>query len=269
MVKLFLSRFLMYLPASLTLTTFIPAIPALIWAIGYTFQQWSPLLDAQIDIPSHKVLIRLVGIPMALWMEQAVIRAVSTFGVYLGIISPEDPTSCASWTVAAATYDLESIPKIIEMKAGGLRYPVSVNPFKWKETPLYDPSEMPTQPQQFTPLRLSTPDASSSKEVGLAANDDLIVISRRILDEICKGRELHTLSENVQDFFNQLGCPMGSINAGESPKENLTALIDSPTPQAATENQLMLMQIQGPADQTAEEHHEAGRMLEKEGQTIL
>lgn len=45
------SRYLISLPTNLSTTTFIEAIPDEVWRMGYTFSQWSPLVDGAIKIP--------------------------------------------------------------------------------------------------------------------------------------------------------------------------------------------------------------------------
>lgn len=60
------SMSLIHLPPSLTLATFIEAIPIRIWNLGLDFQPWSLYVGAEQVILEFKVLIDLAGFPIHL-----------------------------------------------------------------------------------------------------------------------------------------------------------------------------------------------------------
>lgn len=84
-------RYLIHLPAGLSPDTFIKATPPDLWDYGLSFASWTPWLDAELKVPHFRILANLVGFPIELWKEEEVIKAVSSFGTYLGSVKPDNP----------------------------------------------------------------------------------------------------------------------------------------------------------------------------------
>lgn len=159
------ARFIISLPEGMAPQTFIDAIPASVWRIGVSFQPWSPLIDGVKMIPRYKALIDLVGVPMDLWRESAVIRAVSKFGLYLGTVSNKNPSHLEKWRVAIAIDDLLELPRRIAVVVGGVKRKVQIYPTKVIEAPIYKESEMPRETEVFTgPPLPATPSDSSDED---------------------------------------------------------------------------------------------------------
>lgn len=97
----------------------------------------------------YKVIVHLVGIPPQLRREQHVARAASTFGVYLGSISQDDPANVASWMVVVGTHDLANLPSSVLIVAGRVHIPVKVQLLKWSKAPLYKDLDQPGMPVTF------------------------------------------------------------------------------------------------------------------------
>lgn len=108
--QLSLVRFLIYLPRGLAVDTFVSKTPNSLWDEGFTFQHWSQTEGAAIVVPRFKVSADLEEVPMHLWDEPEIIKAVSKFGLYLGTVAPEHETDFMAWRVAFSTDDLQTCP---------------------------------------------------------------------------------------------------------------------------------------------------------------
>lgn len=178
-------RFLLHLPVGVAVETFIRRTSPQLWDMGISFQQWTPIEDASINIPPYKVLLDLTGIPPHLWKDSEVIRAVSSFGVYLGRVLPKKPTDLKVWRAAIAMEELENIPPVITMVAGGLEHDIKVSPVTWKREPIYKRSDLP-----MLPRTLKRPHPLSSSE---ESDEDMFPMSREVLMELCRDRDPESL----------------------------------------------------------------------------
>lgn len=84
-------RFLIMLPEGVAPETFINRTTPKLWDAGFTFQPWSPLDGARLVLPEYKALLTLSNVPPPLRREKDLAGAISTFGIYLGLIPQEDP----------------------------------------------------------------------------------------------------------------------------------------------------------------------------------
>lgn len=87
--KLARDRVLIHLPKGLMVDTFIRALPSALWEQGFSAQLWTQLDGATLIMPRFKLMIDLVDFSVHLWKEYHVIRAVSSFGIFLGSVAPE------------------------------------------------------------------------------------------------------------------------------------------------------------------------------------
>lgn len=178
-------RFLLHLPAGVAVETFIKKTSPQLWDMGISFQQWTPIEDASVNIPPYKVLLDFTGIPVHLWKDSEVIRAVSGFGVYLGRVPSKKLTDLKVWRAAVAAEELENIPPVMTMVAGGLEHDVKVSPVAWKREPIYKRSDLPMLPPIFKKPR----PLSSSED----SDEDMFSMSREILIELCRDRDPESL----------------------------------------------------------------------------
>jgi hypothetical protein len=118
----------MILPPGIEMDKVAKAIPRWVWDKGITLHSYSPLMDAGIAIPFFRVWLDLEGIPLELWKEGDVVRAVSRFGMYLGSLEPVMGGNYTTWSVFMAVEELERIPHAIEMKIVGMTFLVAVQP---------------------------------------------------------------------------------------------------------------------------------------------
>ncbi|KAF3338732.1 hypothetical protein FCM35_KLT17569 [Carex littledalei] len=133
-------RFLIHLPRGLAVETSVRALPADLWDQGFTFQQWSILDEANVNMPRFKVLLDIVGLPPHLRRETTIINGIAQFGVYLGSVLPEHASDHTTWRVAVGTDDLNCIPESLKMVVGGLEYITQIVPVHWAQGPIYDAS---------------------------------------------------------------------------------------------------------------------------------
>lgn len=187
--KLKEGKYLHNLPEGLVPETFIRATPPTLWEQGISFQQWTMLEEAAFNIPMFKVRLELTNIPEIHWRESEIIRAVSSFGVYLGTMWPADE-SCEVWMAIVAIYDLGRIPHEINMVAGGLEYDVIVDPVDWAIGPIYKREDLPTLPPKYTKPTTARP---SSQVKVLFEDEEMITMSRSVLLELCRGKDVATL----------------------------------------------------------------------------
>lgn len=193
------SKYLIRLPPSVPVEAFIKATPYEAWEEGLSFQQWTPLEDADTVIPRFKILLELIGVPTILWREQQIVKAVSQFGVFLGTMESEECGSLKSWMVAVGTYDLAKIPHTIDMHVGGMKFPVTVRPVTWKRSVLYKAEDFPTLPVKFPgPPKPVQPSASRD-----SAADEIIPLSKSSLIEVCKGKAPSELPPELRQFATE------------------------------------------------------------------
>lgn len=192
--KLQEDKFLLHLPQGLVPDTFIRATPPTLWDRGVTFQPWTPLENASVNIPMFKVLLDLDGIPPHHFQEREVIRAVSNFGVFLGRVEAPEGNLHIS-TVVVAVHDLCMIPHVIIMVSGGLEHDVVVDPVNWQPGPIYKRSDLPSLPHIYT----KPAEASLSSPVEeMSDAGEVIHMSRTTLMELCQGRDPSSLPVAVR-----------------------------------------------------------------------
>lgn len=208
-------RYLLILPVGLAPVTFIRAIPMSVWEREVVFHPWNPRLDGNLMIPSYKVIANLVGVPVELRKDTMIAKAISSFGVYLGHISPERPEDLTHWQAVFATHDLALVPRNLTMSAGGIKFNVPLCVVTWKEVPLYTESDIPQPPETFT----APPPISSSEDESFLDETQPIQVPFRVLAEICRGRELTTLPDVVQEFFKNSGLQAMATSSGSASDE--------------------------------------------------
>lgn len=199
-------RFIVILPEGLAPEVLIAAIPYEVWDEGISFQRWDPMEDAETIVLEFKTMVDLVGIPPHMYREKAVINAVSNFGLYLGTVAQPDQANLSVWTAVVATEKLEDIPSSVTMVAGSAKYPVQVRPVIWKEGRLFSEEDIPQRPRKFSkppkpvqeePVQNKQLEGEGSIE-SKEEEDDLFPMSRRVLMEICQGRDLDTLPASIR-----------------------------------------------------------------------
>lgn len=221
---------------SLAPETFLRAIPTRIWDLGLDFQPWSPFIDATKAVPEFKIILELRDIPVRLWREDYVMKMVSSFGLYLGTISPANPGDYSAWTVVVATDSLERIPKKTEVFIGGLRSVIRVLPVKWAQAPIYGESDLPRQlPEFIRPLRGSSGSPEMSDEMQWSSEEEMISIPRRLVLDMCKGKDPMSLPGDLQAFLNQpaVGMPVTTEGSNGGGSDDYQPLGLSLIPMAA------------------------------------
>lgn len=201
---------LIILPAGLSPDTFIKSTPTQQWEMGFSYQQWSPYLAASICIPTFKVLMEL-DIPINLWREQEVARAVSSFGLYLGSVEQRNPAIFSGWTVAIATDDLNRIPRRISFMVGGFKHKAEVRPIKVVQAPLYREEDLPRRPPTYSRQKEMVP---MMPDPSGGATEELR-IPRRLMLELCKDRDILSIPAEVRQL---LGFQLESGDGGERPQ---------------------------------------------------
>lgn len=155
---------------------------------------------AQIKVPYFKVLINLVGFPTELWHEEEAKKAVSSFGTYLGTIPPENPTDFSQWTTVIATEDLTQVPLNVKVLCGGVEKTVPLSVVTWSHAPVYKVADMPQHPPTYTaPTRVSSDDSSDDEH--FMDEDEMISVSRRVIQEICRGVALEALPWQFRELM--------------------------------------------------------------------
>lgn len=191
-------KYLIRMPPSVSVEAFIKATPYEAWEEGLSFQQWTPLEEAATVIPRFKILLELIGVPVILWREQQIVKAVSQFGVFLGTVEPEEFGSLESWMVAVGTDDLAKIPHNIAMHVGGMQFPISVRPVTWKRSVLYKAEDFPTLPVKFSGP--SKPVQTNGSHVLGYDAEEIIPLTKSTLMEICKGKNPSELPPELRQF---------------------------------------------------------------------
>lgn len=186
------SRSIIILPDHIDPAAFIGAIPWEVWNKGFSFSLWSPLTDTTLSIPHFKVLIDLIGIPLDIYREKEVVRAVSSFGTFLGTVEQPMEGDLACWTVALATTDLALIPHQVGFIVGGIETPVDVFTKTWMHCDVYKPEEMAQPRKQFFPPPPPVVNDFNSED------DDHFIGSRKVLEMLCSGIEFDKLPVGVQ-----------------------------------------------------------------------
>lgn len=112
---------------------------------------------------------------------------------------PEDPVKLNYWIAAVAVDDLSLVPLQVAMHIGGLVHKATVHTIAFKRTPLYPASEMPRQPKKYS--RPQPPLSSSSSSDDFTAMDhEPIVMSCRVLRELCRGKTADSLPPELRQF---------------------------------------------------------------------
>lgn len=193
------SRFLIILPQGMAPETFIQSTGPELWEAGFSFQPWSPMDMGRLVLPEYKVLLDLVDVPPHLFREKEVAGAVGLFGTFLGTVPARDPANIATWTIAAAVDRLERVPEEIALNAFGYEFKAKVHTRNWLRAPLYKAADLPKAPPKVPrPVR---------KPAGTASDEPApFVVSRKVLIDICRGRDFNSLSEEIRDFLITTGA---------------------------------------------------------------
>lgn len=75
-------------------------------------------------------MLELVGFPIVSWKENEVVHAVSSFGLFLGLVERRSPADFSYWMVAITTDNLERIHDNLAVIIGGFKHTVAVKPIK-------------------------------------------------------------------------------------------------------------------------------------------
>lgn len=218
-------RFLIILSEGLAPEVLIEAIPYKVWDEGISFQRWDPLEDRETVVPEFKTMVDLIGIPPALYREKAVINAVSNFGLYLGTVAQPNQANISAWTAVVATEKLEDIPLSVTMFAGPIKYPVEIRPVNWKKGPVFREDELlqwptkfkkPPKPVQEILVQPTSGDIKTSKE--MEEEDDWFPMSRRVLLELCQGRDPDTLPPKIREMITGEDNPFSAVHGMASEK---------------------------------------------------
>lgn len=97
-------------------------------------------------------------------------------------------------SVVVAVDELERIPNEIAIHVMGVQYIVNISTRNWLREPLYAASDMPKPKEKFSKPSLEDRHRHPTKPEPFA-------ISRRVLIEMCKGRELNSLPTEVQEVL--------------------------------------------------------------------
>ncbi|KAF3331555.1 hypothetical protein FCM35_KLT02961 [Carex littledalei] len=247
------SRYLISLPTTITPAAFIRAIPDEVWSLGYSFSQWSPLVDAAVKIPQFKVLIDIVGVPPQLYREDVISKAISAFGVYLGMVEQDLKEEMACWTAAVATVTLDKIPLEINFVDGGLETVAQVLVKTWAHVPLYSKEEMPRPTKEYTsPPCVSPPAAATTEDVLRLHTEPTVPVPIRILRDICQGRDPNSLPR-------ELAAVLANTQMEPPPLPESIATPTQTSP--VTENQNL---VNVPVMAQCDESHVASPQIERE-----
>lgn len=192
------SRYLIHLPHDIQPSRFISAIPDKVWELGFSFSQWSQA-KTTICIPKYKALLDLVGVPVHLSNENDISKAVSSFGVYLGTLEQCTVGDLAYWTVAVAVTEIENIPYEIDFVYGGQAKPVEIRSKGWLPSPLYKLEELPRTSPAVS--RQPEPEEALSETEEGSPRGETISLSRKILVDLCRGRDLASLPPEVREVL--------------------------------------------------------------------
>lgn len=218
-------RILIHLPVGLKVDTFIKAIPAALWEQGLSIQPWTQLEGAKVTIPRFKLLLDLIDFPVHVLRDKEIIKAVSSFGIFLGTVAPEHKSNLSFARVAIATDDLRRVPKALEVLAGGLEYPVEVRPVTWETGPIYTAADFPTQPDIYSAPNPPSPpqgteEMDTSSDESFQEGDDRIYCSRRAILELCSSLELEAIPPELRDLI------IGRKNSDAVPIKVLRELVE-------------------------------------------
>lgn len=183
-------RTLIHLSRGLKVDTFIRALPASLWDMGYNIQPWSENGGGEMIMPRFKVLVELVDFPEQMWRENEVKKAISGMGLYLGTVPSEKQADLSSWRLALATNDLCKVAKTMGIVIGGMEHVVQIRPIIWETGAVYKPEDFPVEPIRYS--RPTTPNMAhgeaSDTDTSSASHDtadlDVVHCSRRALQEI-------------------------------------------------------------------------------------
>ena len=182
-------RYLVHLPNGLAPDPVIRAIPASAWECGLSFQQWSPLEFAAINIPNFRVILNILDVPPHLYHERMMIRATSGIGVYLGNVAQEKTTSLEAWTAVIATDNLERVPPAVTMVVGGMQHTMPIKVLKVSPGPIYNPQDLPVMPLRHKkPIAQEQPTISETRNVD--DDEHHFTCSKTALQELCAGTRI-------------------------------------------------------------------------------
>lgn len=187
-------RFLIILPEGLAPETFIKETSLSLWEAGFSFQPWSLMDEGSLVLPEFKVLLDLKGFPPHVYREDEIGRAVGTFGMFLGSVPQQNPADISCWTVAVAVDRLERVPVELAIHKLGSQSVASVFVRNWLRSPLYAADDLPKHKPKFTKLSLT----NDRRKVDAPAP---FVVSRKVLLEMCRGKELASLPSEIQEML--------------------------------------------------------------------
>lgn len=103
--------------------------------------------------------------------------------------------------MVVGTKELEEIPYSVGMVVEGVEHEVEVQPIKWEWGRIYSDDELLKPPEPFCrpvkpieeTLLIQNPTPEYERD-----DDDRIKVSRRVIMEICEGKDLQTLPEEIK-----------------------------------------------------------------------
>lgn len=199
--KLSNTSFIINLSEGLAAKTFVDAIPTAVWDMGFSFRLWSQRGNASPKVPAYRVLVQLHDLPPHLYREQGAIRAVSTFGLYMGTVAQANQEDLSYWTVAVGVRELEDVPLEVELVVGGMEHVVQVVPVRWVKGNIYD--KLPKASERFErpPSPTSSPKPPQVHESETSDGDEFISVSRNFLFEICKDLNIDQIPEELRKIL--------------------------------------------------------------------
>lgn len=248
-------QYVILLPEGLAPDTFIEAIPEALWDMGLSFQRWSPLLDAKLLNPAYKIILDIYDIPPHLYREKQVVRAFSSFGLYLGSIAREKQEDLSAWTAVVAVEELEHVPYQVSFVTGGLEQEATVKPIMWSRGMVFKKEHMPVLPPIFAkppPKQVSPIVAQPASLMQDETLNEHIHVSRRVLFDICKGIEVDKIPPELRRV---LAGEQQSITCWKPLEEVLAA--QTLTPQQLTADPPVL-QDQSHQEKSCAASHQTG-----------
>lgn len=249
-------KYLIRLPSSVSVEAFIKATPYEAWDKGLSFQQWTPMEDVATVIPRFKILLDLVGVPVLLWRDTHIAKAVSQFGVYLGKLEQEEANSLESCMVAVGTDDLAKIPQTIAMYVGGMKFPVLVRPITWKRSVIYKAEDFPTLPAKFS--RPPIPTHTNSFHQVLHNDEEFIPMRKQVLVEMCKGRHPNELPPELRQFTSDSANTHGGVMHEQQQQHEVKDPIVAETGQIHSADRPASQRLQGSSNTKRNLFHQRG-----------
>lgn len=209
------------------------------------------------SIPSFRLLISLGDMPMHKCKEPAVRRAVSSIGTYLGSVAPQNPADFREWMAVVATDNLMRVPENVTIFYGGMEYTVPVKVLKIMPGLIYKASDLPDRPPVYTIPDGSSSSGNSSEEDVQPQRDDEVFVSKKVLQEICQGRDIANIPEELQPYIamSEPASPETMVVATQTATPN--APVEDPTHQILQRS--LPLHKEGTDDPMIHEANEAGQ----------